>query len=193
MEYIIKGTRRWQEIWEIPLDVFKESIMITICHRDLYEEGGTIMVEVYDDRVEISNPGGLLPVVAAEFGHKSMSRNPLIFGLFTRTQVVEKVGSGIPRMRRLMKDAGLPEPKFSTQGIFTVTFMKRTKNNSITNDTLKLVLALIKSHPGITANALIKETNKSVITIHRSVKTLTDDGLIEYRGSKKIRGYFIKS
>lgn len=54
------------------------------------------MVEVYDDRVEISNPGGLLPVVAAEFGHKSMSRNPLVFGLFTRMHVVEKVGSGVP-------------------------------------------------------------------------------------------------
>ena len=61
------------------------------------------------------------------------------------------------------------------------------------NDTLKLVLGLIQSHPGISANALIKETNKSVITIRRSVKTLTDDGLIEYRGSKKTGGYFIKS
>ena len=201
VEYIIKGTGPRQEIWEIPLDVFKESIMNAICHRDLYEEGGTIMVEVYDDRVEISNPGGLLPVVAADFGQKSMSRNPLIFGLFTRMHVVEKVGSGIPRMRRLMKDSGLPDPKFSTQGIFTVTFMKRTKNNSITddtlndtlNDTLKLVLDLIKSHPGISANALIKETNKSVITIRRSVKTLTDAGLIEYRGSKKTGGYFINN
>ena len=111
--------------------------MNAICHRDLYEEGGTIMVEVYDDRVEISNPGGLLPVVAAEFGHKSMSRNPLIFGLFTRMHVVEKVGSGIPRMRRLMKEAELPEPQFNTRGFFTVTFMKRAKTNSATNGTKK--------------------------------------------------------
>ena len=58
VEYIIKGTGPRQEIWEIPLDVFKETIMNAICHRDLYEEGGTVMVEVYDDRVEISNPGG---------------------------------------------------------------------------------------------------------------------------------------
>ena len=49
VEYIIKGTGPRQEIWEIPLDVFKESIMNAICHRDLYEEGGTIMVEVYDE------------------------------------------------------------------------------------------------------------------------------------------------
>ena len=112
--------------------------MNAICHRDLYEEGDTIMVEVYDDRVEISNPGGLLPVVAAEFGYKNISRNPLIFGLFTRMQVVEKVGSGIPRMRRLMKEAELPEPKFDTHGFFTVTFMKRAKTHSAIGGTICL-------------------------------------------------------
>lgn len=194
VEYIIKGTGPRQEIWEIPLDVFKESIMNAICHRDLYEEGGTIMVEVYDDRVEISNPRGLLPVVAAEFGHKSMSRNPLIFGLFTRMHIVEKVGSGIPRMRRLMKEAGLPDPKFDTQGFFTVTFMKRAKTNSATDGTLngtlngteQLVFECIKATPGITANALIQQTSKSVRTIRRVVKTLIDNESIEYRGSKKL-------
>jgi ATP-dependent DNA helicase RecG len=203
VEYVIKGTGPRQEIWEIPLDVFKESIMNAICHRDLYEEGGTIMVEVYDDRVEISNPGGLLPVVAAEFGHKSMSRNPLIFGLFTRMQVVEKVGSGIPRMRRLMKEAELPEPKFSTQGIFTVTFMKRARSQSATdgtlNDTLngtlnsteQMVFDCIKATPGVSANALIQQTDKSVRTIRRVVKQLIDSGLVEYRGSKKTGGYFV--
>ena len=199
VEYIIKGTGPRQEIWEIPLDVFKESIMNAICHRDLYEEGGTIMVEVYDDRVEISNPGGLLPVVAAEFGHKSMSRNPLIFGLFTRMHVVEKVGSGIPRMRRLMKEAELPEPQFNTQGFFTVTFMKRAKTNSATNGTLngtlngteQLVLQQIRTTPGVSANELIQRTNKSIRTIRRAVKCLIDNGLMEYRGSKKTGGYYI--
>ena len=157
------------------------------------------MVEVYDDRVEISNPGGLLPVVAAEFGHKSMSRNPLVFGLFTRMHVVEKVGSGVPRMRELMKDAGLPEPIFSTKGFFTFTFMKRVKPNSANNGTLngtlneteQFVLNLIHSTPGITANALIQQSDKSVRTIRRIVKQLIEKGLIEYRGSKKTGGYYM--
>lgn len=205
VEYIIKGTGPRQEIWEIPLDVFKEAVMNAICHRDLYEEGATIMVEIYDDRVEISNPGGLLPVVAAEFGHKSMSRNPLVFGLFTRMHIVEKVGSGVPRMRELMKDAGLPEPIFSTKGFFTVTFMKRVKtdnpNDDRLNDTLngtlngteQLVFECIKATPGITANALIQQTSKSVRTIRRIVKQLIEKSLIEYRGSKKTGGYYLNN
>ena len=169
--------------------------MNAICHRDLYEEGGTIMVEVYDDRVEISNPGGLLPVVAAEFGHKSMSRNPLIFGLFTRMQVVEKVGSGIPRMRGLMKEAGLPEPKFDTQGFFTVTFKKRVKTNSVTNDRLnaheKSVIEALAETPGLRTNGLAQLLGVSIPTLSRALKNLINLGLIEYRGAKKTGGYFI--
>lgn len=204
VEYIIKGTGPRQEIWEIPLDVFKEAVMNAICHRDLYEEGATIMVEVYDDRVEISNPGGLLPVVAAEFGHKSMSRNPLVFGLFTRMHVVEKVGSGVPRMRELMKDAGLPEPIFSTKGFFTVTFMKRVKpqcaNGDRLNDRLndglnpreKRVIQILEDTPGLRTNELSSMIGVSIPTLSRTLKNLIDLGLIEYRGAKKTGGYYIK-
>lgn len=200
VEYIIKGTGPRQEIWEIPLDVFKEAVMNAICHRDLYEEGATIMVEVYDDRVEISNPGGLLPVVAAEFGHKSMSRNPLVFGLFTRMHVVEKVGSGVPRMRELMKDAGLPEPIFSNKGFFTVTFMKRVKPQSANGDRLndrlnsreKRVIQILEDTPGLRTNELSSMIGVSIPTLSRTLKNLIDLGLIEYRGAKKTGGYYIK-
>lgn len=205
VEYIIKGTGPRKEIWEIPLDVFKEAVMNAICHRDLYEEGATIMVEVYDDRVEISNPGGLLPVVAAEFGHKSMSRNPLVFGLFTRMHVVEKVGSGVPRMRELMKDAGLPEPIFSTKGFFTVTFMKRVKQNSANDDRLndrlndrltsreKKVLQILEETPGLRTNELSSMIEVSIPTLSRTIKNLIDFGLIEYRGAKKNGGYYLRT
>lgn len=86
--YKIEGTGPREEIWEIPLTVFKEAIINALSHRDYYEQGASIMIEMFDDRVEISNPGGLLPVVAKDFGHKSMTRNPLIFSLFTRMHLV---------------------------------------------------------------------------------------------------------
>ncbi len=82
------------------------------------------MIEMFDDRVEISNPGGLLPIVAKNFGHKSMTRNPLIFGLFTRMHLVERVASGIPRMQEAMREANLPEPEFHTEGMFTAVFKR---------------------------------------------------------------------
>lgn len=63
VEYIMRGTDPRQEKWEIPLEAIKECLTNAICHRDYYETGATILVELYDDRLEISNPGGLLPAV----------------------------------------------------------------------------------------------------------------------------------
>jgi ATP-dependent DNA helicase RecG len=55
------------------------------------------MVALFSDRVEISNPKGLVSVISRnEFGRRSLSRNPLIFGLFERMRMVEQIGSGIP-------------------------------------------------------------------------------------------------
>ena len=88
------------------------------------------MMELYDDRLEISNPGGLLPVVAKNFGHMSKSRNPKIFEIFTRMDLVEKVGSGIPRMTNLMAEAGLPSPKYRTEGFFTAVLYKKQPTSS---------------------------------------------------------------
>lgn len=53
-----------------------------------------------------------------------MTRNPLIFGLFTRMHLVERVAYDIPRMQKAMRNAFLPEPEFHTEGMFTVVFRR---------------------------------------------------------------------
>ena len=65
----------------------------------------------------------------SEFGTKSHSRNPLIFGLFVRIKLVEQVGSGIGRMKDVLKKAKLPTPEFKMDGMFTVVF-NRVKEKS---------------------------------------------------------------
>ena len=142
--YKIEGAGPREEIWEIPLTVFKEAIINALSHRDYYEQGANIMIEMFDDRVEISNPGGLLPIVAKDFGHKSMTRNPLIFGLFTRLHLVEKVASGIPRMQKAMREANLPEPEFRTEGMFTAVFKRGIHIKHKTENVLSLSQACPK-------------------------------------------------
>jgi ATP-dependent DNA helicase RecG len=135
VRYIIEGMGPRKEIWEIPLPVFKEAIINALSHRDYYQAGAVTMIEVYDDRVEISNPGSLLAEVKKEFGRKSATRNPLIFDLFTRMDLVEQVASGIPRMREDMEEAKLPEPTFRTDGgFFTVVFQRPKRNNAGNSD-----------------------------------------------------------
>ena len=204
--YKIEGAGPREEIWEIPLTVFKEAIINALSHRDYYEQGASIMIEMFDDRVEISNPGGLLPIVAKNFGHKSMTRNPLIFGLFTRMHLVERVASGIPRMQEAMREANLPEPEFHTEGMFTAVFKRQISNsanydtvngivNGIVNETIneneQAILNLLATTPGLNASEISKHIIKSLRTTMRYIKTLQDKDLIEFRGAPKIGGYYL--
>ena len=205
--YKIEGPGPREEIWEIPLTVFKEAVINALSHRDYYEQGATITIEMFDDRVEVSNPGGLLPIVAKDFGHKSMTRNPLIFGLFTRMHLVEKVASGIPRMQEAMKEANLPEPKFHTEGMFTVVFKRQVTNsanydtvngrvNDIVNDTTnkneQAILNLLTTTSALNASEISKYINKSLRMTMRYIKVLQDKNLIEFRGAPKTGGYYLK-
>ena len=105
----------------------KEAIVNALSHRDYYDKGARITIELFSNWVEISNLGGLTSAIKpSEFGTKSHSRNPLIFGLFERVDMVEKIGSGISRINDATKDAKLPEPAFKTEGIFTVVFNRVT-------------------------------------------------------------------
>lgn len=193
--YKIEGTGPRGEIWEIPLTVFKEAIINALSHRDYYEQGATTTIEMFDDRVEVSNPGGLLPIVAKNFGHKSMTRNPLIFGLFTRMHLVERVASGIPRM----KEANLPEPEFHTDGMFTVVFKRNSNSdtdgtvNGTVNENEQNVLNLIRKEEGLNAIEISERISKSLRTTKRYLKSLNDKELIEFRGAPKTGGYFPKT
>ena len=174
---------------EVPLSVFKEAIINALSHRDYYEQGATITIEMFDDRVEISNPGELLPSVAQNFGHKSISRNPLVFGLFNRMRLVEHIGSGIPRMIKDMTDANLPEPRFDTNGLFTVTFRRPTKQSqeqiisSLSNEQKKIIL-LIKENSKLTMNELANEIGIGRTKTYQNIKVLREKGLLTRKGRK---------
>lgn len=191
-----QGAGPRKEIWEIPETVFKETIINALAHRDYYDKGGVIHIELFDDRIEISNPGGLVSAIPeSEFGKRSHSRNPLIFGLFARMHLVEQVGSGIGRMQQLMKGAGLPEPVFQKEGIFVVT-LKRAEKKSIKDPTKisvknsEKILNLLKADNSLTAESLAITLNISVRTVKRNLKQLQQDGKLRREGSDKT-GYWI--
>jgi ATP-dependent DNA helicase RecG len=190
--YLIEGSGPRIEIWEIPLTVFKEAIINALSHRDYYEQGAVITIEMFDDRVEVSNPGGLLLGVVKDFGHKSMSRNPLVFSLFTRMHLVERIASGIPRMREAMKEANLPEPVFHTDGMFTVIFerpLKDIKGTRQLNKTLSerqtRLVQKMNENDKITYEEIIADLHLSPTTLNKDIKYLKELGVIERVGSAR--------
>lgn len=108
-------TGRAREIDEYPGAAVREAIINACCHRD-YLERAAIQLKIYDDRLVIANPGGLLPglsVAHLEGIHKA--RNPLLADWLHVLGYVERFGIGILRMREAMEQAGLPTPRFASR------------------------------------------------------------------------------
>ena len=187
-----EGGKARKELWEIPEIVFKEAIINSLAHRDYYDKGGRITIELFNDRVEVTNPGGLVNSIAKnEFGKKSSSRNPLIFGLFERMRLVEQIGSGISRMRDLMKEEGLTPPEFNTDGMFTVTFRRPFDfemwvNKWVNNLSEKQIIILKAIHENLEVkkSTLQQLTDFSATAIDKNLEVLKKEGLLEREGTK---------
>ncbi len=200
--YLITDGGPRKEIWEIPEVALKEAIINALSHRDYYDKGGVILVELYTDRLEVTNPGGLSSAIPiSDFGTKSHSRNPLIFGLFERINMVEQIGSGIARMKDALTSANLPEPKFNFDGMFTVIFSRKKSSGKSSGksseENLKMVIQQLKSKSdtklGKSALSILEMiyknnqitipemANKIGITeraIEKNIKKLREDGLL---------------
>jgi len=119
----IIGVNR-KDIYELPFEALREAIANAIIHRDYSVRGTSLMVEVYDDRVEIVNPGVFPQHRKKEFGKISVRRNEHIADLFFRMDKVERTGPGIRRMREAMAATGLPAPKIRQRGFYTIVFKR---------------------------------------------------------------------
>lgn len=186
-----QGTGPRKEIWEIPETVLKETIINSLSHRDYYDKGAVIAIELYDDRIEISNPGGLVSAIPeSEFGKRSHSRNPLIFGLFARMHLVEQIGSGIGRIKDLMKEAGLPKPDFQKEGMFSVILSRPPKatqktTQKATQKTTQKILELIMEQNEITTSEMAETLGLSRSAIAKSIAWLKQNGKIKRVGPDK--------
>ncbi len=110
----VEGLQRKKD--EIPEKVLREALTNALTHRD-YRPAAQVRILVFDDRVEITNPGALLNRLTVENIRLGISqrRNPRIASLLARSAHRESLGVGVPEMYRLMKENGLPDPQISSE------------------------------------------------------------------------------
>lgn len=114
------------ELPQYPMDAVREAVLNSLVHRDysIHTENTPIQLNVYEDRLELINPGGI-------YGRLSMdqlgvaqtaARNPALVTAMEVLGKAENRFSGIPTIRRSMAQRNLPEPIFeNTIGTFRVT------------------------------------------------------------------------
>jgi predicted HTH transcriptional regulator len=100
-----------KEVKLVPEVVVRELVANALIHQDFMIGGASVMVEVYSNRVEISNPGE--PVVPVErFIDGYQSRNERLADLMRRMGICEEKSSGIDRVVRAAEGYQLPAPDF---------------------------------------------------------------------------------
>ena len=107
-----------QDIYELPPDSIRELIINAVMNCS-FLQNSHIQVAVYDDRLEITSPGGLLPGVTIERMKEGYSkiRNRALAQAFLYMNMIETWGSGIPKLMESMHEYGLEEPEFIDMGI----------------------------------------------------------------------------
>lgn len=126
-------TGKRQDRPEYPLTAVREVVLNALVHRDysIHTEGMPIQLTVYNNRLEVKNPGGLYGRLTLDQLGKVQpdTRNPVLATAMETLKLTENRYSGIPTIRSEMKAAGLPEPVFEdVRGTFTVTLFKGAEN-----------------------------------------------------------------
>ncbi len=119
-----------QDLPEYPITAVREILLNALVHRDysIHTEGMPIQLQIFSDRIEITNPGGLYGRISLDQLGKVQpdTRNPILATALETLKITENRYSGIPTVRREMQEYGLPMPQFENcHGTFKVTLFGR--------------------------------------------------------------------
>ena len=139
-----------------------------------------------------------------DLGKRSMPRNPLLFSIMERMDLVEQIGSGILRMRDGMIEYGLEEPVIETdENWFSITFKRKEQEHEQSIEPVKIpvnltqlqqqILKCLMENPYMTYDELANRFKKSRETIRVNIKKLKALNLVERIGSDKKGRWQVKS
>ena len=137
--------------WTLPPVAIREAVINAVVHADYSQRGAPLRVSIFDDRLEIENPG-LLPFgLTVEDLPRGVSklRNRVIGRVFNELRLVEQWGSGAQRMVAACRDAGLAAPVWEEIGNRLRVTMSTEKIGKATIDpTDEVILGMLSTHSG---------------------------------------------
>lgn len=200
---VVHGIGRGTQ-WEYPITALREAVVNALVHRDLsaLARGTPVQVQLFPDRLTVSNPGGLHgPVTVETLGEAgvSSSRNATLMKILEDTpipgeghMVCENRGSGIGAMLASLRDAGMSPPEFHDRiSTFTVTFPNHTLFDRDTlawlgaigadelSDGQRVGLALLKNGQSLSNEVYRKFNNMDSRVATRELRELVQRGLVE--------------
>lgn len=196
-----------KEKYELPPEAIREMIINAHCHCNLLDES-CIQVAVYDERLEVTSPGGLYNGLTYEEvmnGHSKI-RNKGIANIFSQMGLVEAWGSGIKRILNAAEEYGLSKPRFQEFDnmfrveLFRSSFPMTNGKESIgeasevvwrtdLNDTQQKIIKLLSEDHQLSAVKLAEKIGVASRNIENNIKKLKEYSILIRHGSPK-NGYW---
>jgi ATP-dependent DNA helicase RecG len=199
------GDLQRTEIPEIPVDAIREALLNSFCHKD-YETGQSNEVAIYKDRIEIYNPGafpeGYEPQDFIDRPERPIRRNPRIARLLYYSKDVESFGTGLRRIAETCNAAGVRFEFKKLKSGFVVCFYRsnekadkkpiKADKKPIKADRQSVIIEYIKNNGSVSNKEARELLSLADSTTKRVLKEMVNDGLLEIKGEKKSRRYYMK-
>ena len=175
-----------EELPDYPERAVTEAIANAIIHRDYLQMGSEIHIDMYNDRLEIYSPGGMMdgrliqqlnPLIVP-----SKRRNLLLADFFSRLGLMERRGSGMKKIIDSYK-------RFEELPNFHIPeFQSIKEDNKFRKEFLKaqrMIYKMISSNPGITIAEMAANIGVSDRQVRKYLKRMTDMKFIVREGGRK--------
>lgn len=185
----IEGMER-EKIDIIPETAFREAIANALIHRT-WDIDSHIKISMFEDRIEISSPGGLPKGINKEEyinGYISNLRNPVIGNVFFRLNYIEMFGTGIRRIIESYNEASL-KPSFEvTNNTVTVILPSMSTTYKVTLENQKII-DLLGTGLQLSSSNIAQQLKWSKDKTIRALNTLLSDGYVKKSGNGRATKY----
>ena len=182
---------------DYPEEALREALLNAVVHRD-YDYSGSIIINIYDDRIEFISLGGLVKglTLLDIKGGVSQPRNAVIANVFYRLTLIESYGTGIQKMMESYAGSGA-EPVFSpAPASFVVTLPNR---NAVENAAFdpglsreEQVLHLMEKQGAVTRKDVERLLGCSSFPANKVLSALLEQGRILKTGAARGTKYVLK-
>lgn len=185
----IEGALRTSKIM-YPLKSIREFVANALVHQDFLVAGSAPLIEIFENRIEISNPGRALIPTDRFIDHAPKSRNEKLSDMLRRMKICEKRGSGVDRAIFAIEVAQLPPPKIEDKendGVRVTIYSKKelsklTKEEQCRACYFHSCIQHVIQQDGLTNASLckrlgIEEQNKAIAS--RIIKRTLEKGWIK--------------
>lgn len=188
----IEGVER-KQIDKIPEKAFREAIANALVHR-AWDVRASIKISMFEDRIEISSPGGLPAGIGREEylnGQISVLRNPILGNVFFRLKYIEKFGTGIMRINRSYSNA-LEKPSYQIFENSIQVVLPVIASDEKLSEKDKKILDIIRDKGTVSRSEIEKLAGIGKDSTIRSLNLLLKKHIIEKTGAGRGVKYHIR-